>query len=199
MNVDLSHFMADNNKPLIVSFSNFLGEHDVATKVGFEFWDLFGYAEGDTPVLAAIIRKGILRPKEIFRLSDKIAPVKVVFIEGDDLDPADIDTMKMFLASMGVSMYVRNVGWLVTKTKGIIPMADDWPFQMLKRYTQNEEDVWGKVCHTCNKWTPYWNFYARGGDAVNAKDPRRNLCKSCSKADWTKKKERLAAEAAAQA
>jgi len=185
---NLTDYLADTNEPLIVSFSNFLREYGLTTRVEYDFWDLLGYGEDDNPEIAVLVRRNKLSPNEIFRLTEKIAPQKAVLLEGEQIPWDDIDTMKLFCASIGVSLYIRNVGWIASKTKPLVEKTDDWHFRVLDRYSQDEHGNWGKFCTRCGEWLPTWEFYRRGARDRNAKDPYRNICKACSNRTWHKSK-----------
>ena len=186
MNIEISNFMADLDRPLIVSFTNFLADHDVSTRIEYGYWDLLGFTDDDSPAIAAMVRRTMLSSREIFRLTEKISPVKVVLLEGEDLPLDDIEALKVFCASIGVYLYVSGVGWVVSRNKPIVPYSEDWSFQMLSRYRKDDNGVWSKECRSCGKLTPHWDFYKRGKNDRNARDPYRNICKTCSKAAWSK-------------
>lgn len=181
---NITKYVADANEPLIVSFSNFLREYGLSTRVEYEFWDLLGYGETDSPEIAVLIRRNRLSPNEIFRLTEKIAPQKVVLLEGDEIPWDDIDSMRLFCAAIGVSLYIRNIGWVVSLTKAMLEREEDWHFKVLDRYSQDEHGNWGKFCTKCGVWQPTWGFYKRGSKDRNAKDPYRNICKDCSYRAW---------------
>jgi hypothetical protein len=189
-NLILTQYMADVNQPLVVSFSNFLAENGISTVMNYDFWDLLGFGESDGPVIAVLVRKYKLKATELLRLAEKVAPLKVVMLEGDEFSINDFDTMKLFCASLGVSVYIRNLGWVVSGNKALMERNEDWHFKVSPHYSQDEHGNWGKVCRTCERWLPTWAYYVKPPIQKNARDPYRNICKGCFKLGWKKMKKR---------
>lgn len=179
MKVDLNHFFPDDAQPLLVSFSNFLHEKGVSTRIEFDFWDLYGYTEDDTPLYAVVTLKNRILPTDFRRLTQVVAPLRIVLLEGDDVYAPRIDGMRTFLASIGVGMYVRNLGWVCLPGNPLIPASEDWSFKLLDKYTRGKDGSWEKACTKCGEIKPTSEFYRRPRGQERARDPFRNVCKTC--------------------
>ena len=170
-------YFPENDLPLIVSFANHLYEHGYSTVVGFDFWDLRAYLNGDEPEISILTVKNHLNSHTVQKISDSTSPYKVILIEGDGVSLRKLEHQSRFLAMFGVGVYLRNAGWLILPGKPKINVTEDLMYQVLDRYSQDDEGNWGKECTKCGIWKPETEYY--NNPNPTARDPRRNLCKEC--------------------
>ena len=184
MKIDITHYQADTDKPLIISFANFLAEYDVTTVMNEGFWEILGYTTDDGPTFALSTKRTYLKPKEIYYLTETIAPNKVLLLEPSDLQIDEMETIQAFCHSLGVSLYARNVGWLVAPGKPLLTNTEDLFFRMSSAYTQDNVGNWKKECRVCKKSLPTFAFYKQQQPGKRLRDPYRNICKNCSRSKW---------------
>jgi hypothetical protein len=173
----LETFFPRNDSPLLVSFANQLHRHGFSTVIDFDFWDLRAYNGSNEPEISVLTIKNHLSPRMIERISQSESPYKIILVEGNGISLKKIEHQARFLAMLGVGIYLRNAGWLILPGNPKIRVSDDLKFQILDKYTQDERGTWGKFCTKCGVWYPHDQFYKNPNP--NARDPHRNLCKSC--------------------
>jgi hypothetical protein len=185
--IDLNHFFPDEGKPLLVSFSNFLHEHDVTTQIQFDFWDLYGYNGDENPLYAVVSLKNRIHGLDFKRLTQAVAPLRVVLLEGDDIWAPRLESNRTFLASIGVGLYARGVGWVCLPGNPLVPATEDWNFKLLDRYSRDETGQWVKACTKCGEVKPTSGYYRRPRSQPRARDPFRNVCKTCFEGYYKKR------------
>jgi hypothetical protein len=170
-------FFPSTNMPLIVSFVNHLTENDYTAVIEFGFWDFLVYEDDGNPVLAVKSVKNSIMKDEIFSIATDKTPQKVILVEGEEIHYGRLESIRVFLASLGVGLFIRGFGWWTYPHYPLIVPPDDLAFKLSKRWTQDEEGFWVKKCTKCHKWKGPEEFYRR--PQKTAKDPYRNICKGC--------------------
>lgn len=173
----LETFSPSSREPLLVAFINHLTQNDYSSAMDFGFWDFYVYNEGDDPFLAVKTIKNSLTKDDIFRISTAKTPQKVVLVEGDAIGHARFDSLRLFLASLGVGLYIRDVGWYTYPHYPYLSVPEDLVFRLASRWYQDSEGQWLKDCSKCHVPHSTDGFYRAANP--RARDPYRNVCKTC--------------------
>jgi hypothetical protein len=183
----LNSYFADNDTPLLISFANHLKDWGYSVEIDYDNWDLLAYKESDEPDIAVLTVNKSLRPNQIRNIAQGEGPSKVVLVEGDDLELDDKIAMKLFMAQINVALYFRNLGWVSYTDEHRKLGFRDWNYRLLRHYRQDEDGTWNKACYGCGAFQPLTEYYRRPFSQGTARDPYRNLCKTCWNDRYRKK------------
>jgi hypothetical protein len=156
---------------------NHLRKHGYSCEVDFGFWDVFGYKDADEPEIAVLQVKNTVNKGQIARLAREKYPIKVVLADSEAVNVGHIDSIRVFLAHLGVGLYIRGVGWYVLPGSGSIHVVEDVLFKVSKRWYQDEDGNWRKDCTKCGRALGPESFYRQSNKSV--RDPYRHICRSC--------------------
>lgn len=174
---DFLGFSPDIKVPLVVSFVNLAREKNLATSFSFDFWDFYVYNESDKPLVAVKTVKNRVTPAILERVLVEKTPLKVILVEGQNPSFPNFDQSKLFLASTGTGLYVRNVGWVILPSTPKVETVQNLQLKMSRRWREKEPGVWVKTCTKCGKEKFPEEFYKSA--YKTARDPYRNQCISC--------------------
>lgn len=186
----LRDFVPSANVPLVISLVEELKSAGYTVEIAWEHWDFLVYDHEDEPVMVIKTVKNSVRNDTISHLLVENAPIKVILVDGDRPDYEKLSTQRIFLASTGTAVYVRNVGWLSLPSH--VPEVDteELRFKLSKRWTKGKDGIWRKKCTKCGVWKTAEEYYRSA--YRTAKDPYRNVCKECmifdEKLRWAAKK-----------
>lgn len=174
-------FFPDRDVPIIAAFSYHLKKFGYSTVIDFGFWDVLGYKDDDEPEIGLLQVKNTVRKDQIARLAKETVPYKVILADSEVANLGHIDSIRVFLAQLGVGLYIRDVGWYVLPGTTSIPVAEDILFRVTKRWFQDSSGNWRKTCTKCGRELGPESFYKQS-KSISTRDPYRHVCKSCFRA-----------------
>lgn len=183
----LDSYFADNDTPLLISFANHLKNWGYTVEIDYDLWDLLAFKEADEPDIVVLTTKTGIKGNQLRNLASQDGPNKVILVEGDDLNLDDKVAMKLFMAQVNVALYMRNLGWVTYSDEHRELGFRDWNFRMMRKYQRDDNGVWHKACNTCGAIQPISEFYRRPSTQGSARDPYRNVCKTCWKHRYSPK------------
>lgn len=174
---DFLAFTPSFEAPLVISFIEMVHSRGYSTQMDFGFWDFYVYEDSEEPAMAVkTVKNRITRP-QLSRLVADDVPLKVILIEGNHPAWAELEKQKLFLATTGTGVFVRNVGWRSLPGEPAVDKVEDLQLKLAPRWSQRDDGVWVKTCTKCGKQKTQIDFYASA--YKTARDPYRNMCKSC--------------------
>ena len=177
MNEIFEGFFPREGVPILVEFVNHLHDNGYSSEIDFGFWDVFAYKDGDEPEIAVLQVKNTVNKGQIARLAREKYRFKVVLADSEAVNVGHIDSIRVFLAHLGVGLYIRGVGWYVLPGTKSINVAEDVLFKVSKRWYRDVDGNWRKDCSKCQRPLGPESFYRQSNPRV--RDPYRHICKSC--------------------
>jgi hypothetical protein len=181
--VNKDHYAAFSPRaetPLVVDFLSLAAESGVTSRTDFGFWDFLGSRGPIDRYMVVKTVKNRVTPALLKRVLSEKAPVKILLAEGRNPQIAGDDPRRLFLASTGTGLYVRDVGWVTMPGKPMAGSTEDIDLKLSRRWRKSSSGVWMKRCRKCGLERPPECFYR--SSEPSSRDPYRSSCKDCARA-----------------